>query len=369
MKVIRKSFFCGLIFFFYTNFVLANFSFHIPNEDSLKIRNQFLAYPIAYYLPETRWGFGGAGFYNFRFKGEPSTSFPSQLQFAATYTINKQLVILIPFELYKKNNLYKSKGELTYFKYLFNYYGIGVDSKFSDRETFEVTNPRFKIDFLKRINKTFLGVRAAFDNFDIINIKPSGKLFNDSPSGINGGRMMGLGVLLQNDHRDFLFNSTKGHYLEFEIFKSSKYLSSDFSFTRLSFNGMKYVKLMGDHTLAFNVNGTSLIGNPAFYDMAFFGSPKIMRGYQDRRYLDKNMLVVQSEYRFPIYRLLGGVTFLSSGTVANRFSSLFDNSYKFAYGAGLRFTLNKKDRVRLRLDYGRTLNEGGAMYLTVNEAF
>jgi hypothetical protein len=25
--------------------------------------------------------------------------------------------------------------------------------------------------------------------------------------------------------------------------------------------------------------------------------------------------------------------------------------------------------VRLRLDYGRTLKEGGAMYLTVNEAF
>ena len=81
------------------------------------------------------------------------------------------------------------------------------------------------------------------------------------------------------------------------------------------------------------------------------------------------MLVLQTEYRFPIYKRLQGVTFVSSGSVSDQYLDLFSNHYKWSYGAGLRFVLNKKDRIRLRLDYGLTTNEGGAFYITVNEAF
>lgn len=40
---------------------------HNSSEDTIK-RNQLLAYPIVFFLPETKWGFGAAGLYNFRFK-------------------------------------------------------------------------------------------------------------------------------------------------------------------------------------------------------------------------------------------------------------------------------------------------------------
>ena len=78
---------------------------------------------------------------------------------------------------------------------------------------------------------------------------------------------------------------------------------------------------------------------------------------------------MQGEYRFPIYKWLQGVSFLSGGTVSTVYSDIFKNDYKMSFGAGLRFVLNKKDRVRLRLDYGRTINEGGALYITINDAF
>ncbi|HMP30403.1 MAG TPA: BamA/TamA family outer membrane protein [Saprospiraceae bacterium] len=341
----------------------------LDNTDSVKVKNQLLAYPLAFYLPETRWGFGGAGFYNFRFKGEQASSFPSQLQFAATYTLNKQIIFLLPFELYKSNNLYKVKGELTYFKYQFNYYGIGNNTNFSDREPFKVNSPRVRLDMLKRYNKTFYGIRTAFDNFDIVDVADRGLLEADAPIGIDGGRMVGIGVLMQNDHRDFLFNSTKGHYLEIEYFVSNNVIGSNFNYQRLLLNATKYVKLKDEHTLVMNLNTVNITGKVPFYDMAFFGSPKLMRGFQDRRFLDKNMILFQSEYRYPIYKWLAGVVFASTGTVAPRYSKLFSSPYKLAYGAGLRFTLNKKDRVRMRLDYGRAPEEGGAFYLTVNEAF
>ena len=98
------------------------------NSDTTKIKNQFLAYPVVFYLPETRWGFGAAGLYNFRFRSESAESNPSQIQLIASYTQNKQLIFVMPFELYRKYNTWKIKGELTYFRYQFNAYGIGFDT-------------------------------------------------------------------------------------------------------------------------------------------------------------------------------------------------------------------------------------------------
>jgi hypothetical protein len=283
--------------------------------------------------------------------------------------LNKQLLLLLPFELYRKNNLYKLKGEISYFRYQFNYYGIGMGSLFSDREPFKVNLPRLKFDFLRRFGKTFLGLRMAYDDFAIKEIGQGGVLKSDDPTGIDGGKMIGLGFLLQNDHRDFLFNSTKGHYFEVEYFNANKGFGSDFNYQRLLLNAVKYLSILEDHSLVLNLNTVGILGNAPFYDLAFFGSPKIMRGYQDRRFLDKNMLVAQAEYRFPIYKRFGGVSFMSVGSVAPKYVDLLNLNYRLAFGAGLRFTLNKSDRVRMRLDYGLTPKEGGAFYLTVNEVF
>lgn len=341
----------------------------ITEKDTTIIQNQFLAYPVVFYLPETRWGFGGAGLYNFRFKNEPAESNPSQIQFVTSFTQNKQLILLFPFEFYKKNNHWKLKGELSYFKYQFNYYGIGINSRLEDKEVYKASFPRVKIDILRRYQKLFIGIKMGYDNISINQIVEKGKLEFDNPIGIKGGKNIGLGLILHYDQRNYLFNPTKGHYIEAESFASQSYLGSDFDFIKLVFNASKYIKIANEHTLAANFSTSNIIGDVSFYEMVFFGTPKQMRGYQDRRFMDKNTLFLQAEYRFPIYSLIQGVTFISTGTVGSQYSNLFSNQYKWSYGAGLRFLLNKKDRVRLRIDYGLTPNEGGAFYFTVNDAF
>lgn len=344
--------------------------FNISSDsDTTKIKNQILAYPVVFYLPETRWGFGAAGLYNFRFGDEPSESNPSQIQLIASYTQNKQLIFVMPYELYRKNNTWKIKGELTYFRYQFNAYGVGFDTKAENREIYKANAPRVRIDVLKRYKKTFLGMRFAFDRFSMDEIKPNGILEQQSPVGLNGGINAGIGMLAHNDERNFIFNPTKGHYVELESFLSNKVTGSDFNFFRLFVNASKYIKLGENHTIAGNINSVFIQGSPPFFDMPFFGTPRIMRGYQDRRFMDKNMLVLQSEYRFPLYKRLQGVGFISTGTVGKTYASLFSYHYQLAYGAGLRFIINKKDRVRIRLDYGLTPSEGGAFYLTINDAF
>jgi outer membrane protein assembly factor BamA len=336
-------------------------------QDSTKTKNQLLAYPVVFYLPETRWGFGGAGLYTFRFKGESKNTNPSQFQFAVSYTQNKQVLVTFPFELYLHDNTWKFKGDLNYFEYLYKFYGTGIHSLESDKEFFFAKYPRIRLDVLRRYKSFFTGIRLRYDRMKITESGPL--LSSGNYTGQNGGNISGLGFLCQWDKRDFIYNPTKGFYLEAEVFINDRWVGSDFSYRRFSLDFAKYTRLAKDHTIALQVINSHNIGNPIFYDLIFFGSPRVMRGYQDRRFLDKNMLVFQSEYRFPIYKRLNGVTFLSMGTVASQYDDLFSNPYKISYGAGLRYVLNKKDRVRLRLDYGLTPSEGSAFYLTVNDAF
>lgn len=337
--------------------------------DTIAPKSQFLGYPIAFYLPETRWGFGAAGFYNFRFRGESSASNPSQFQFSVNYTQNKQIIFTIPFELYLKENRWKAKGEISYFRYVYNFYGIGTDALFEDRETFTATYPRFRMDLLRRYGNIFTGFRFRQDRMKITNQKPGGLLQNNLITGNEGGIISGFGWVFQWDKRNFIYNPNKGFFIDMELFANGKYTGSDFSYRRMSVDASTYFKLAEDHTIAVQCSTATIAGDPIFYDMLYFGSPRVMRGIQDRRFKDRNLMVWQTEYRFPIYRRLQGVSFLSTGTVAPRYSDLFTNVWKFSYGAGLRLVLNKADRVRLRLDYGLTPGEGGAFYATIHDAF
>ena len=337
-------------------------------KDTL-VDDQFFIYPIVFYLPETRWGFGAVGLFNFRFKGERHDSNPSQIQFTSNYTQNKQVNFIIPFELYRFNNKWKLKGEVAYFRYLYNFYGIGNQSILENRETFNANYPRFRIDALHRYNRFFVGMRYRFDHVRIFDLKEGGILESNPIVGKEGGRVSGMGFVTQYDSRDFIYNPSKGCYIEGEIFIGNKIIGSQYSFQRYALDATTFLPLSVDHTLAIHFNTATILGDPFFNDLLYFGSSKLMRGFQDRRFSDKNLLVVQAEYRYPIYKRLQGVAFTAVGNVADRYVRLFDVGPRFSYGGGLRFILAKKDRVRLRIDYGRTVREGGAFYATINDAF
>ncbi|MCI5058930.1 MAG: hypothetical protein MRY83_22645, partial [Flavobacteriales bacterium] len=94
-------------------------------EDSAKTKNSLIGFPFAFFTPETKWGGGAGALYAFRFKGEPPNSKPSQIQLGFAYTQLKQLLVYFPFQLFVEDAKYFVYGELGYFIYNFNYYGIG----------------------------------------------------------------------------------------------------------------------------------------------------------------------------------------------------------------------------------------------------
>ena len=222
----RRIFYVLLFFIIFFSQAKGN-NISASYNDTTKIKSQFLAYPIAFYLPETRWGFGAAGFYNFRFKNEKPTSNPSQVQFTFSLTQNRQVIMTIPFELYRSNNLWKFKGEISYYRYVYNFYGIGLSSKFDDKESFRANYPRFRIDILRRYKRFFAGFRFRVDNMQIEDKKVNGLLENGNYTGEDGGVISGIGLVGQLDTRDYIFNPTKGVFMETEIFANAKFTQSN----------------------------------------------------------------------------------------------------------------------------------------------
>jgi hypothetical protein len=64
------------------------------------------------------------------------------------------------------------------------------------------------------------------------------------------------------------------------------------------------------------------------------GGDRILRGYNDRRYIDRHMLALQLQYDFRIYKKLSGCAFSSVGDVFKGIGDLSADKIKFGYGAG-----------------------------------
>jgi hypothetical protein len=65
----------------------------------------------------------------------------SQINIDTAYTLKNQFLLFLPYEFYFKQK-WKLNGELGAYKYFFNYFGIGRESKEDEAELYDVTFPR-----------------------------------------------------------------------------------------------------------------------------------------------------------------------------------------------------------------------------------
>jgi outer membrane protein assembly factor BamA len=87
-----------------------------------------------------------------------------------------------------------------------------------------------------------------------------------------------------------------------------------------------------------------------FYLMPFVGGPETLRGFRERRFTDRNLVLLQAEYRYEVFAALDMALFVDAGAVAQRVSDLRLDQMKTDYGLGFRF--GTRDNVVLRFDIG-----------------
>jgi hemolysin activation/secretion protein len=122
--------------------------------------------------------------------------------------------------------------------------------------------------------------------------------------------------------------------------------------------------------LAFQAVGHFANGDVPLSELAIFGNHQIMRGYIQGRYIEENLLATQVEYRktFKDSRF-GLVAFLGAGDVFNETKDLKISDLKLNYGLGLRFMLDKREKLNIRFDFGGGNETDGNFYINIAEAY
>ncbi|MBD2530264.1 BamA/TamA family outer membrane protein [Nostoc flagelliforme FACHB-838] len=219
------------------------------------------------------------------------------------------------------------------------------------------------------------------------NLRPRGGLFNDDGIPIDengnptsngqpitipltespGGQddLLLLQVGLQRDLRNNPLQPTSGSYLRFGVDQSVPIGLGNIFLTRLRGSYSQYlpIKLIslskGPQTLAFNLQGGTVLGDLPPYEAFTIGGSNSVRGYEEGALASGRSYVQASvEYRFPVFSVVSGALFFDLGsdlgTSTRAAEVLNKNGSGYGYGLGVRV---QSPLGPIRIDYG--INDDG----------
>ncbi len=117
----------------------------------------------------------------------------------------------------------------------------------------------------------------------------------------------------------------------------------------------------------------TLSGNPPYLLLPNTGGDPYSntgRGFIQSRFRGKNMLYLESEYRFKITNngLLGGVAFANAQSITEPDNNHFE-VVSPGFGGGIRIKLNKFSKTNIAIDYGVDAHGKGGFFVNLGEVF
>ena len=286
------------------------------------------------------------------------------------YTSNGSWVWGAGAKLYLKQDRLRLTGAYGQAQLRYDLYGVGNSAgNLGVSVPIHQGGKALLLESLVRVtNKWFIGPRFQWRNLDArLQRESSSPSFNIDPAELKS-TTSSIGFHIQRDLRDNQFFPRTGTLTDVvgDFFQGT--LRSDFSYQSYTFAFNQYSGISQRQVLAFRVFGCATSGHVPFYDLCLLGMHNDVRGYKAGRYRDKLMLTTQVEYRLELPKRFGVAAFFGVGEVAPELGSFNNDNLKPAGGAGIRYTLAKKNHVNLRVDYavGR---QGGGIYMGVAEAF
>jgi len=356
---------------------------HTRREDTIAQKQGKLhisALPVAGYTLQT--GFAGVLSSNFAFyTSEHSQANLSTILTSITYSQYKQIIFPIQADIWTKGNKYNIITDWRYLKYPSLTYGLGGNTSTDSGYNIDYGYLRLHQAILKTIARDlYLGLGYDLDYF--WNIKeidpPTGKTTDFERYGFSPKEIAsGISLHFLFDSRRNPINPEKGNYASITYRPNFTFLGSNQNWQSLLIDLRKYINFPSSthNVLAiwnydwFTVGG----GKPPYLLLPSTGwdaYSNTARGYIQGRFRSRNMLYLESEYRFGLTTngLLGGVVFAN----AQSFSEPNSGHYEYitpGYGAGLRISLNKFSRTNLCIDYGWGIHGSGGFFVNLGEVF
>jgi hypothetical protein len=311
--------------------------------------------------------------------GDPKTNKLSNILFYPTTNFESRYQFKVFPNLWFGNNNWYVGGKVE-----FNYmeqktYGLGANTIEDSLNIIDFNATKLYIAINRRIfSNFFLGIGYALDNFYNIEEewdKSWESEFSKYEYGTSTNSLSSsVSLDIIYDTRKNIINPLSGMYMNLSYRINSEYLGSDYNWISLYLTLKKYINLSNrrHRTLAFWGLYWANWGELPYLNMpgtALDFTGWTGRGYYRARYIGKQMLYAETEYRFDFTKsgLWGGVIFANAQSYhepdAERFRYI-----KPAAGLGLRLKFNKYSDSNITFDvaFGK---DSFNWYVALNEAF
>ncbi|PWT77431.1 MAG: hypothetical protein C5B59_04035 [Bacteroidetes bacterium] len=319
---------------------------------------------------------GNVGFYT----SDPANTNVSSVTGQVVYTQKNQLTVPILANIWTRDNKYNVFIDWRYYSYPQDTYGLGGHSSLDNADNIDYNHIRIHQILLRKVY-SFLYAGAGYFLDYHWNIEEDGNE-NGQPSDaykyglprktISSGPV--INVLY--DNRKNSINPLGGFYGSVLYRPNVTWMGSDENWQSLTIDVRKYVRFPAftNNILAFwSYNWLTPSGNPPYLDLPSTGWDSYNntgRGYIQGRFRSKNMLYLETEYRFGVTRngLFGGVVFVNAQSFSNYPQNNFDKIWP-GFGAGVRIKANKHSNTNIAIDYGFGIDGSRGFFVNLGEVF
>lgn len=328
-----------------------------------------LPVPTFGYAPETRIYAGVVALFTLRHWADSLTRV-STAKAEMSYTQNRQFILETGVNLFTPGERWNVEATAGWRRFPEFWWGLGNTAPDSAKELYDAR--RLEVD--ARVSRQvhphlFAGLRYRCQYMYKVEADSGilvGKVY--IPGG-RGGFYSGLGPSLSYDSRKNVLNAREGWYLHGSALCFARFTGSSLPFWRVEMDLRKYLPCrQGKDVLALQAYSLFHPGDPPFRLMSLLGSDREMRGYYQGRYRDQYYTDIQAEYRLRLFWRLGAAAFAGAGNVWGKWSEPAGFALKPSMGGGLRFLMDKKDNVNLRIDFAVGHKTTG-FYIAFGEAF
>ena len=252
-----------------------------------------------------------------------------------------------------------------------NYYGTGPDSREGDLTNFTYEKKELKLTLGRGFSSSFVcQVSYYLRNIRYYNVEDD-KTHTETLMSVGEQFSPFLSLLVRYDTSDSQIHPTRGFRLEFQNDLTYGFLGNrNASFARFIVDLRKYLLIFGEKdVLAFRVRIQNISGDKIpLFELSVLGggsTENAMRGYSMNRFQDNGKILMNGEYRFPIWRNLGGNIFVDYGAVWPSLADIDLKKSAVDVGWGLRYYLKN---FLARFDMGFS-KEGIGIYFQFNHIF
>jgi hypothetical protein len=324
--------------------------------------------PLLTSTPLTGTGVGAAASYLYRLDEDSSMS---QMQLGGQYSNTDSVTVFLRNNAFWKNDTLISNTAILPAK---------TNSEFddSDGEEIKYQIKSFLIDqkLLSQFRDDFyIGGRISYKNLKYSPNNEAGGdfIFNN---GIVDEESVAIGAAISLDSRENKYYPREAYWVDIDLTANPSALGADESYSQFILNARYYATGVNQG----DVWASQFFGHYASSKTPDSGLPTLsgksmLRGFPAGQFKARFLTGVQTEYRYQIvdspFRLIGflGAAELDGGSYGQGERARDDDGWYYAGGLGLRYAIQRRTGVDLRLDLVTTSENEESIYLTLNQAF